>query len=73
MLNGNDPVLQGGGAVQIYTYLFLDPRNVVQGFEFDECASDSEAQQRAHAMLRSRPERRSVEVWNETSRVAVVG
>ena len=59
--------------MQIYTYLFLDPRNIVQGFEFDECASDSEAQQRAHAMLRARPERRAVEVWNETSRIAVLG
>lgn len=59
--------------MQIYTYLFLDPRNVVQAFEFDECASDAEAQQRAHAMLRARPERAGVEVWNETSRIAVLG
>ena len=58
--------------MQIYTYLFLDPRNVVQGFEFDQCASDAEAQARAAAMLRARPERRAVEVWNETSRVAVL-
>lgn len=59
--------------MQIYTYLFLDTRNVVQGFEFDECASDDEAQSRAHALLRARPERSGVEVWNETSRVAVLG
>ena len=59
--------------MQIYTYLFPDPRNVVQGFEFDECGSDAEAQTRAAAMLRSRPERRAVEVWNETSRIAVLG
>ena len=58
--------------MQIYTYLFLDPRNVVQGFEFDECTSDAEAQQRARDMLRARPERRAVEVWNENSRVAVL-
>ena len=59
--------------MQIYTYLFLDGRDVVQGFEFDECASDAEAQQRASAMLLARPERRAVEIWNETSRVGVVG
>ena len=58
--------------MQIYTYLFLDPRDVVQGFEFDECASDAEAQRRAHAMLRARPERSAVEVWNETNLVAVL-
>ncbi|HEX8569994.1 MAG TPA: hypothetical protein VF699_08745 [Caulobacteraceae bacterium] len=58
--------------MQIYTYLFLDPRDVVQGFEFDECASDAEAQRRAADMLRARPERRAVEVWNETTRVALV-
>ena len=58
--------------MQIYTYLFLDPRNVVQGFEFDECASDTEAQARARDMLRARPERRAVEVWSENSRVAVL-
>ena len=58
--------------MQIYTYLFLDPRNVVQGFEFDECSSDAEAQTRARAMLRARPERSGVEVWNETNRVALL-
>ena len=58
--------------MQIYTYLFLDPRDVVQGFEFDECASDMEAQQRARDMLHARPERSAVEVWNETSRIAVL-
>jgi len=59
--------------VQIYTYLFLDRRNVVQGFEFDECASDDEAQARAAALLQARPERKGVEVWNENARVAVLG
>jgi hypothetical protein len=58
--------------VQIYTYLFLDPRDVVQAFEFDQCADDAEARRRAEAMLRARPERRAVEVWNETSRIAVL-
>ena len=59
--------------MQIYTYLFLDPRNVIQGFEFDQCDSDDEARRRASDMLRARPERRSVEIWNDTFRVAVVG
>ena len=58
--------------MESYTYLFLDLRDVVQGFEFDECASDAEAQHRAMAMLRARPERRAVEIWNETTRVALV-
>lgn len=58
--------------MQIYTYLFLDPKNVIQGFEFDECASDAEAQRRAREMLQARPERRAVEVWNETNRIAVL-
>ena len=58
--------------MQIYTYLFLDPRNVVQAFEFDECTSDTEAQQRAQAMLRARPERCGVEVWSESSRIAIL-
>jgi hypothetical protein len=60
------------GPVQIYTYLFLDPRDVVQGFEFDECRDDVEAQRRARDRLRRQPERRAVEVWTETSRIAVL-
>ena len=70
---GPGPPAAGRGAVQVYTYLFLDPRNVVQGFEFDECVSDAEARLRAAAMLRARPERRAVEIWTETSRIAVLG
>ena len=58
--------------MQIYTYFFLDRRDVVQEFEFDECASDSEARLRARELLSRRPERRAVEIWDSRQPIALL-
>ena len=58
--------------MQTYTFFFLDGRQVVQEFEFDDCVSDAAAQLRAGELLRARPERSSVEVWDQRAQVAVL-
>ena len=58
--------------MQTYTFFFVDRRDVVQEFEFDDCVSDAAARIRAGELLRSRPDRARVEVWDPRDQVAVL-
>jgi hypothetical protein len=55
--------------MHIYRCYFLSEDDHVQSFEVIEVASLNEAIDRALAMLKARPQHRSVELWDGSRRV----
>jgi hypothetical protein len=56
----------------MYTFLFVNPDGATPVFEVAECEGPDIARLEALAMLVHRPERRAVEVWDETDRLFIV-
>jgi hypothetical protein len=55
--------------MQIYRCYFLDETDHIEAFEVIEVASLREGIDRALAMLKARPQHRSVELWDGARRV----
>jgi hypothetical protein len=56
----------------MYTFLLINPDGSIPVFEFAACPDGETACREAATILRRNPERRAVEVWNDTDRLCVV-
>lgn len=56
----------------MYTFLLVNPDGSIPVFEFAFCPDGDTARREARRILGRSPERRAVEVWNDTDRLWVV-
>ena len=56
----------------MYTFLLINPNGSIPVFEFAACPDGEAARRAAAEILRRSPDRRAVEVWDETDRVCVI-
>lgn len=55
-----------------YTFLLVNPNGSIPAFEFAACPDGETARRQGLAILSRSPERRAVEVWDDTSRLCVL-